>query len=109
MKENKKKKKNLLNYIFGGQYLNSEFFDRNIWLFAMIAVYTFIYVSNRYAYQKELNEIEQLRKTRQDVKYDLLTIQSEFAEKSRQSHIEKYVNENNSKLKTATHPPILIE
>ena len=43
------------------------------------------------------------------MKYKLLTTQSEFSEKSRQSNIEKYINENESKLKTATNPPFTVK
>lgn len=105
----KKKKAGVMSYIFGGRIFNSDFFLNNVWLLGMIVIYAFIYVSNRYAFQQEVREIEHLKKVRLELKYDLLTIQSEFADKSRQSHLEKYINENNSELKVATLPPFLIE
>ncbi len=104
-----KKKQGLLTYIIGGKFLRSKAFTDNGWLFALIVIYTFIYVSNRYAFQHELTEIESLKRVREDLKYDVLTLQSEFSEKSRQSRIEEYINRNESALKVATHPPFLIE
>lgn len=104
-----KKKRGLLSYMIGGKFLSSDIFVQNAWLFALIVIYAFIYVSNRYSLQQELNEIEHLKKTKQDLKYDVLTLQSEFSEKSRQSQIEEYINKNNSELKGATHPPYLIK
>lgn len=108
-KEIKKKKSRLISNIIGGKIFNSGIFMNNVWLLLMIAVYAFIYVSNRYAYRQEIKQIKELRTERQDMKYKLLTKQSEFSEKSRQSNIEKYINENESKLKTATNPPYTIK
>lgn len=108
---NKKKKKrgNFMGVLFGGRFLNSDLFLNNALLLGMIVIYAFIYVSNRYAFLQEIREIERLKKERIDLRYDLLTIKSEFSEKSRQSHIEKYIQENNSELKTATQPPYSID
>lgn len=104
-----KKKQGILSYIIGGKFLRSKAFTDNGWLFALIVIYTFIYVSNRYAFQQELTEIDALKRVREDLRFDVLTLQSEFSEKSRQSRIEEYINKNESSLKTATHPPFLIE
>lgn len=98
-----------LNAIIGGRIFRSEIFLNNIWLMLLVVFYAFIYVSNRYAYRQELKEIKELKSERQDMKYLLLTKQSEFSEKSRQSNIERYVNERNSKLQTATNPPYTVE
>lgn len=108
---NKKKKKNgkFINSLIGGKMFSSEIFINNIWLMLLIAFYMFIYVSNRYAYRQELKQIKTLKTEKQDMKYQLLTKQSEFSEKSRQSNIERYVNQHESKLQIATKPPYTIE
>ncbi len=108
-KTKEKKKSGFMSLIFGGRFLNSDLFLNNALLLGMVVIYAFIYVSNRYAFQQEVREIEKLKKVRIDLRYDLLTMQSEFSEKSRQSHIEKYIQENNSELKTATQPPYSID
>lgn len=109
MEKEKKKPRGILSYFIGGKFLTSEIFTKNAWLFAMIVFYSFIYVSNRYAYQHQQSAIEKLKRNRQDLQYDVLTLQSEFSERSRQSHIEEYINKNNSQLKSATQPPFVIE
>ncbi|MBQ4063597.1 MAG: hypothetical protein IJC92_04895 [Bacteroidaceae bacterium] len=108
-KKKKKKKGGFMSYIFGGRILDNEIFLNNAWLLGIIVIYAFIYVSNRYAFQQELREIEHLKKVRLDLRYDLLTRKSEFSDKSRQSNIENYIKENNSELKTATQPPYTID
>lgn len=109
IKNKKKRKKGWMGMLFGGRFLDSKLFFDNAPLLGMIVIYAFIYVSNRYAFLQEEREIEQLKKARVDLRYDLLTMQSEFSEKSRQSHIEKYIQENNSELKTATQAPFAID
>ncbi|MBR2638568.1 MAG: hypothetical protein IKD40_06995 [Bacteroidaceae bacterium] len=103
-----RKRGKIINTILGGKLFKSDIFIKNIWLILLIVLYAFIYVSNRYSYRQELKSIKALRAERQDMRYQLLTLQSEFSEKSRQSNIEKYVNKYDSKLKTATNPPFTI-
>lgn len=105
----KKKKTRLISTIISGKIFGSDIFLKNIWLLLLIVFYAFIYVSNRYAYRQELRQIKELKAEKLDMKYQLLTKQSEFSEKSRQSNIEKYINENESQLKTATNPPYTIK
>lgn len=108
-RQNKKKKVNFLGQMLSGKALRSELFLNNIWLMLLIVFYSFIYVSNRYAYRQELQHIKQLKMELQDAKYMFLTKQSEFSEKSRQSNIENYVSKHQSPLKTASNPPFTIE
>lgn len=107
--QKKKKKANLLGQLLSGRALRSELFLNNIWLMLLIVFYSFIYVSNRYAYRQECKHIKLLKAELLDAKYLLLTKQSEFSEKSRQSNIENYVNKYQSQLKTAKNPPFTIE
>ena len=108
----KRKKKNsgkIINSIIGGKIFKSELFIKNTGLLLLIALYAFIYVSNRYATRQEVAYIKELRTQVTDMRYKLLTLQSELSEKSRQSNIEKHIKENNSNLKTATNPPYTIK
>ena len=98
-----------MTLIFGGRFFSSELFLGNAWLLGMVVIYSFIYVSNRYAFQQEVREIKRLEKERTDLKYDLLNIQSLFSDKSRQSNIEKYIKNINSELKPASQPPFTIK
>lgn len=69
-KKKKKKKGGFMGYIFGGRFFGSEIFLNNALLLGMIVLYAFIYVSNRYAFQQELREIEHLKKVRLDLRYE---------------------------------------
>lgn len=105
----KKKKSGIFNKIYSGDIFKDERLTRNTGLFALIVFYVILYVSNRYAFQQELHKIDDLKNDVKILKYDVLTQQSELSEKSRQSHIEKYVKESESELGIATKPPFLIE
>ena len=100
----KKKKGGILNRIMGGEIFTSKIITDNAWLLALIVLYSFIYVSNRYEYEQELLKIDRLTKKRDKLKNNLLTLKSEFSYKSRQTEIEKFLQEANSELKVATKP-----
>jgi cell division protein FtsL len=100
----KKKKGGILNRIMGGEIFTSKIITNNVWLLALIVLYSFIYVSNRYEYEQELLRIDRLTKKRDKLKNNLLTLKSEFSYKSRQTEIEKFLQETNSDLKVATKP-----
>ena len=102
--KNRKKKGGILNRIMGGEIFTSKIITDNVWLIALIVLYSFIYVSNRYEYEQELLRIDRLTKKRDKLKNNLLTLKSEFSYKSRQTEIEKFLQETNSDLKVATKP-----
>ena len=105
VKKKKKKKKNrILNTIIGGRLFTNELFRRNAALLALIVFYAFIYVSNRYEYERELLKIEKLTKRRDNLKNNLLTLKSEFTSKSRQSELEKKLHTKESELGTMSKP-----
>lgn len=99
-----KKKGGILNRIIGGQVFTNRLIVNNAWLFALIVLYSFIYVSIRYEYEHKLLKIYRLTKKRDDLKNNLLTLQSEFSYKSRQTEIEKFLQEANSELRVAIKP-----
>jgi uncharacterized membrane protein len=95
--------------IVGGEFLNSKFVRKQIKLILLIVFFLFIYISNRYISQHEIIEISQLKEQLKDIKYDALTRSSELTERSRQSHVEKYLKEKgDSLLKISTVSPFII-
>ena len=108
-KQTKKGSHITLISILGGDFLAHDFLRRQAGLFFLIFFLSLGYVANRYASQQEIIEIDSLKKTLIDIKYDALTISSELTEKSRQSRIEKYISDKGTPLKTAATPPYLIK
>lgn len=109
MKKKKEKIDKITKSLISGRFFRSELFIKNTGLLLLIALYAFIYVSNRYATRQEIAHIKELRTQVTDMRYKLLTLQSELSEKSRQSNIERHIKENNSKLKVATNPPYTVK
>ena len=107
--ERKKKKKNILKSWFDGDMLLSPFLSRQIGLIALVAALIIVYVSNRYAFQSEQVEIQRLRTKLEDVKYEALARSSELMEKSRESNIQKYIEEQGSQLSISARPPVVIK
>ena len=67
-KKKKKRKGGIINYLMSGRLLTSRLITENTWLLALIVLYAFIYVSNRYEYEQELLKIDRLTKERNDEK-----------------------------------------
>lgn len=107
--QEKKKKKNVLKSWIGGELLLSPFLSRQIGLIALVAGLIIVYVSNRYAFQYEQVEIQRLRTKLEDTKYEALARSSELMEKSRESNIERYIEEQGSDLQMSTCPPVVIK
>lgn len=103
-----KKRGGIINSIMGGRIFASKIITENAWLLALIVLYSFIYVSNRYEYEQELLKIDRLTKKRDKLKNNLLTLKSEFSYQSRQTEIENCLKENNSEIKVATKPTYTI-
>ena len=107
--QKKKKNRNLLKSWIDGDMLLSPFLSRQIGLVALIAGLSIVYVSNRYAFQYEQVEIQRLRTQLEDTKYEALARSSELMEKSRESNIEKYIEEQGSQLQMSTCPPVVLK
>lgn len=107
--EEKKKKGPSLKSILGGDILEAGFFRRQSKLFALIMLMVLFYIHNRYAAQKQMIDIDQLKQTLTDIRYDALTRNSELTEKSRQSRIEEYISNKETELQAATNPPYLVK
>ena len=86
--------------ILGGDFLNRKRFKRQIGMIVLLCVLAIIYVSNRYAYQREEIRRDQLARDLNDRKFKALTIAGELTEYSMRSHIEE--NLVDSTLKTST-------
>ena len=97
--------------IIGGDFIAHSFFRRQRNLLILVFIMTIIYIDNRYTSQRELIEIDRLKKELIEAKYSSLAISSELTERSRQSKIEEYISESESQitLETASTPPYLIK
>ena len=109
MEDKKKKKKSWLKSWIDGDMLLSPFWGRQIGLIALVAVLIIVYVGNRYAFQLEQVQIQRLRMELEDVKYEALARSSELMEKSRESNIQRYIEEQGSALQMSSCPPVVIE
>lgn len=103
-KKKKKKRGGIINTIMGGKLFTNDLVRRNISLIVLIVFYSFIYVSNRYEYEREMKQIEYLTKKRDTLKNNLLTLKSEFASRSRQTELEKILKSRDSRLETTKKP-----
>lgn len=103
------KKKSSIKGVLDGDMLLSPFLHRNLGLLLLIVALVIVYVSNRYAFQREQVEIQRLRTELNDVKNEALARSGELMEKSRESNIERFIVEQGSELKIPTKAPVVIK
>lgn len=89
-----------LRSLLGGDIFGSKRFRRQIGYFILLCVLAIIYISNRYAYQREEIRREDLSKQLNDRKFKALTISSELTEYSMRSSVEE--NLSDTTLRTST-------
>ena len=95
--------------VIGGDILATDFFRRQTKLLVLLMGLVIFYIHNRYACQRQMIEVDRLKKELTDIRYDALTRGSELMERSRLSRIEEYISGRESDLQTATQPPYVIE
>ena len=109
-KEKKNKAKNTIriNDILSGQMFY-DVFRHQFKLVLLVMLLILFYINNRYACQKQIIELDKLKKELTDTKYEALAQSSILLERSRQSRIEDAISKKEIDLEVATTPPYLIQ
>ena len=98
-----------LRSIINGDMLNAKVVRNQIGVFFLITFFVFIYISNRYACQRNLVKINKLTKELTDAKFRALSSTSELTEKSRESCVLDMLRAcQDSTLHIASQPPYII-
>lgn len=95
--------------ILNGNILTKKFITKQYPLIALMVVLSIFYIDNRYASEKQITDITDLKRKIQDAKYESLTISAELMEISRQSNILLLLQEKGMDLRPGTTPPIVVE
>ncbi len=101
---NELKKYSLKNWI-SGRLLIEESFRKQIPFIVFIAFLGFLYIGNRYHAEKLTRKVSQLQQELDELRAESITVASELMFFSRQSQVQKRINEYGLGLKEATEPP----
>lgn len=96
-------------HIFGGSVLTENFFLRNMRFILVVVLIMFVFISHRYTVLRKMSEMEKLERQLKDAKYESLTFSSALTEASRQTHIEKMVEQAELGLSVTNDPVYRIE
>lgn len=91
-------------HVFGGSILTEGFIVNNMRFFVVLLIIIFVFISHRYTHLRKMSEIERLQYELKDAKYESLTISSSLTEASRQTEIEKLVEEYGLEIKISNEP-----
>jgi hypothetical protein len=108
-KRKKKGKGFSLKSLIDGKILTEESVSKQLPLLALIVVLFIIFISNSYSGGKELTEIEALKDSLKDVKYEHLVISTQLTSHSRQSQVEVLLKERGIELSAPTTPAFEIK
>ena len=98
-----------LSSIINGDILNTDFMKKQIGVVLLITAFIIVYITNRYACQRHLQQIDKLTKELTDAKFRALSSNSELTEKSRESRVLDMLRQcNDSTLHIASQPPYII-
>lgn len=98
-----------LKEVLRGDFLEADFFRRQIWFFLLLLLLGIAYITNRYVAQQEIIHEENLRKELTERKNYALTQYSELTQQSRQSVLEQRLRANgDSTLTIPNEPPFFI-
>lgn len=98
-----------LRRILGGDFLTTVALHRYIGIILLVLGFIVIYIANRYSCEKNMIEIDALKKELQDAKYKALSTSSELTEQCRESNVLKMLKTGpDSMLQTPNQPPYII-
>ena len=98
-----------LRKILGGDILNASLVRRQVWLFALVVLFTIVYVAFRYQCQQDMILIDKLETELKDAKYKALSSSSTLTERCRESRVLELLKDNeDSLLHIADQPPYII-
>ena len=104
------KKPNIsLQEILSGNIFTREFFRKQYKLLLLIAALLFVYMYNGFQCQRQDRQIQSLEQQIKDARYELLDLSAEYTEITRPSTLNRTLQEQNSKVKESTTPPILVK
>ena len=99
-----------LRQIIGGEMLQTGVMRKNVGLIAVVGLFLFVSVTNRYSVQEKLKEINRLEAKLKDAKYRALSTGSKYTEKTRLSFVLQALrNSKDSILKIPDQPPYKIQ
>ena len=91
--------------VFSGDLMTKGSIKNNLLLILEVGCLCFFYVSNRYTSERELREIDDLKKSVYDAKIEALTYSSQLMEICKQSQVEKAIKQQNLGLVESSTPP----
>ncbi|MBQ0155321.1 MAG: hypothetical protein KBT22_01955 [Bacteroidales bacterium] len=88
---------------------SEEFVKNNMYLMGLVVLLCIAIIENRYACDKQFNQIKKLKLELQDKKNDALAVNAELSQISRQSNVKVLISESGVDVAESTLPPFMIK
>ena len=103
--EQKEEKKGFLKGVLDGSLLARDVVAKQLPYIVFITFLAVIYIGNRYHAEKIVRETSRIQKEINELRAESITIAAELMDMSRQSEVEKIVNQKGLGLEVSTVPP----
>ncbi len=98
-----------INKMFVGELTETFKFQNNKGLIIMLFILAFFYVSNRFACERQMREVDVLQKQLKDIKYEVLTRSTRLMDISKQSKVAQKAEQEHLQLEESTVPPFRLD
>ncbi len=96
--------------VIGGELLTRSWLRQQIWVILLGLLFVLIYIAEGYMYKQLLVDIENTKREIMDLRYRVLSKQSDIMEFTRESMVKQMlVASGDSILKPANRPPYVVE
>ena len=92
--------------VLGGNFLTKERAVRLLPFFLFLSLLAMFYIANTYVAEKTEREIQSLRKSLKELRYEYITTKSELMNQSQQSEVAKRLKDIN--IKESRVPPVKV-
>lgn len=108
-KKDAKKTSFRMRDVLNGSFLTKDFVQKQVPFILFLAVLALFYINNRFSYEEQIKEQNNLKKELIDAKYRSLTVSEELIQKSKQSAVMQQLQQQGSELQESLTPPIEVE
>lgn len=103
----KKKRKFSILFLLNGEFLQKEYFLKNLPFFLFIAVILAIYIANAYYAENKIREITQTENEIKELHAEFISLQAELTEKCKEYQVSKMLIPTGMQISDSIPPRVI--
>lgn len=95
--------------LIDGSFLTKDIVQRQLPYVFFLVLLAMFYINNRFAYERQLLDLQTLKHELETVKYKSLETEKQLIQMSTQSALLRHLQQSGSEVHEAQQPPIIVE